>query len=160
MVDILYDEPYFHCFQEALFPSLYIPLVELICNSNSQGTENFVRITWVSNKMSFRIFGLTWWKKSFQGFLLNNVLYFWARIMKYHPLSHEELFIFKVTFSFSHLACLDQKWKAKSSGRAPIKCKKENIQLPKNNSKVKNLRFKILIDKISSLSASKTQKNR
>ena len=30
-------------------------------------------------------------KKSFQGFLLNNVLYFRARIMKYHPPSHKEL---------------------------------------------------------------------
>ena len=26
--DLVYDEPYFHCFQEALFPSLYIPLLD------------------------------------------------------------------------------------------------------------------------------------
>ena len=48
----------------------------------------------------------------------------------------------------------------KSSGRAPIKCKKENIRLPKNNSNVKNVRLKISIDKMSSLSASKTNKIR
>ena len=28
-INLVYDEPYFHCFQEALFPSLYIPLLEL-----------------------------------------------------------------------------------------------------------------------------------
>ena len=31
--DLVYDEPYFHCFQEALFPSLYIPLVGKIFKS-------------------------------------------------------------------------------------------------------------------------------
>ena len=31
--DLVYDEPYFHCFQEALFPSLYIPLDNHYCLS-------------------------------------------------------------------------------------------------------------------------------
>ena len=36
--DLVYDEPYFHCFQEALFPSLYIPLGQVsIFSQNFRG---------------------------------------------------------------------------------------------------------------------------
>ena len=55
--------------------------------------------------------------------------------MKYHPLSHGEIHIsflnFKVTFSFSHLACLDQKWKAKTVDELQSNAKKETFDIPK-----------------------------
>ena len=34
--DLVYDEPYFHCFQEALFLSLYIPLIKSYVQRNKK----------------------------------------------------------------------------------------------------------------------------
>ena len=121
-------------------------------------------------------------RSNYMSFELDEFSYFWPNLMKkvFPRFSFEQCFvfssqnneipssksrrasyfIFKVTFSFSHLACLDQKWKAKAVDELQSNTKKETFDIPKNNLNVKNVRFKILIDKMSSLSASKTQKNR
>ena len=86
-------------------------------------------------------------KKVFTRFSFEHFfLYFRARMIKYHPLSygeHHNSFLKWLLYVLFFPSCLSwSEMEGKSSGRAPIECKKENIRLPNNNLNVKNVWLK------------------